>query len=71
MNPHFQQQKTQSATTVLARIMAATTMIFQRKEPAIPGLEVSDSTWGAHKKRKILHLKPTRSKAIEITVDFA
>lgn len=47
MNHHFQEQNPQSETAVLARFMAATTIIFRRKEPAIRGLEVSDSTWEA------------------------
>lgn len=45
MGNFFQQNQQQTANGVLARIMAATTLLFPRREPAIRGLEVSDSTW--------------------------
>jgi hypothetical protein len=46
MNTHFQPlTNPQSTAVILAHIVTATTALFRRKEPAIPGLVVSDSTW--------------------------
>jgi hypothetical protein len=47
MTTFFQQPRQQSSTEILAGIIAATTLLFRRREPAINGLEVSDSTWEA------------------------
>jgi len=33
------------ASAIISPILAATAKLFQRRTPAIPGLEVSDSTW--------------------------
>ncbi len=43
----LQQPQPQATNSVLARIMAAATVLFQPKEPATRGLEVSDSIWEA------------------------
>ncbi|MGS0755538.1 hypothetical protein ACVBEH_13135 [Roseateles sp. GG27B] len=45
MSTIVHQPNLQSTAAILARIVAATAVLFRRKEAVIRGLEVSDSTW--------------------------